>query len=457
MIDARLEELKNKLNETIDHESQYPIFKTAKDWIEEWDFKNHCIDLYTHKIHDYPAMFIPQLARKVIQEFTNEGDTILDIFSGSGTTVLESKILNRNGIGIDLNPLAILISQVKTTPINEQELLSSYELFWKNYLLGNYKIQHFSNIEFWFSSNVIEVFSKIYCAIEKIGNDDLKNLYKIAFSSIIRKLSHCKHSGFKMHKDKDKENIEYTEEQIFNSFHQSFCKVAKGVKDFSKINNTATTKIIIGDSRIYDIKEKVDLIFTSPPYGDSKTTVAYGQFSRLQSQWLGLIGENEKGHVDNIDKELLGGIIKNVDLDDEIIYKSQALFQAITTLKSLLDMNDKKNIERVKDVLSFYIDLNQAMKIQSQKLKLNKYAVFVVASRTVKNVQLNTDLIIAELGREYDLELESIFYRVISNKRMPHSVSATNIRGETCPTMDRESIVILKKKNNVRQRIREIL
>lgn len=441
-------ELQKKLSIQIDYEQQYPLFKTAKDWLEEWDFKQYNINLYSHKIHDYPAMFIPQLARKIILEFSNEGDTILDIFSGSGTTIVESKILNRNAIGIDLNPLAILISKVKSTPIDLELIIQSYQDFWTKYAKLNddhYTVKQFSNIDFWFHDVVIDEFSKICHIFEQFQNKDIKDLYRISFSSIIRKLSFCHHSGFKMHKDKNKEKASYTKQDIMNSFHESFCKVAKGVHDFSQIKNSAESIIIKGDSRLCKTGQQVDLILTSPPYGDSRTTVAYGQFSRLQSQWLGLISEKENGSIENIDQELLGGNIKSVNLDDPIIYKSQSLFQAISTLKQTLDMNDKKHLIRIKDVLSFYIDLNNTLANQSKYLKLNKYAIFVVASRTVKNVQLNTDTIIAELSREYGLELESIFYRMIPNKRMPHSVSATNIKGETCTTMLRESIVLLKK------------
>lgn len=443
-------DLINTLDKNVDYEKEYPIYNNATEWIEEWDFKNNKINLYSHKIHDYPAMFIPQLARKIILEFTDEGANVLDIFSGSGTSIIESKILNRNSIGIDLNPLAILISQVKTTKMSKETILSSYRQFWNYYDListnGQYELKSFANIEFWFNNAVIEEFSKICTIIDLFSDQNVQNLYKVAFSSIIRKLSYCKHSGFKMHKDKKKINLSYKSEKIMSEFHNSFSKVSKGVYDFSAIKNNSTISIIHNDSRIYNTNKDVDLIITSPPYGDSKTTVAYGQFSKLQSLWLGLIGENEKGHVDNIDKELLGGTIKAIDLEDKIIFKSQSLFQAISTLKHTLDMNNRKNVERIKDVLSFYVDLDKAMKQQIQFLKLNKYAVFIVASRTVKNVQLNTDIIISELGCEYGLQLESIFYRQIPNKRIPKSISATNKIGETCPTMERESIVILKKK-----------
>jgi hypothetical protein len=94
------------------------------DWIDEWDFRNCQTKQYTHGFHTYPATFIPQIAKKLISVFSTEGDTVCDIFCGSGTTLVESSLLNRNAIGIELNPLAVLIAKVKTTPV-EPAILKS--------------------------------------------------------------------------------------------------------------------------------------------------------------------------------------------------------------------------------------------------------------------------------------------------------------------------------------------
>lgn len=57
------------------------------DWLMEWTFKERREPLTAHKIHRYPAVFVPELAEKIITMFSKEGDTVLDIFSGSGTTL----------------------------------------------------------------------------------------------------------------------------------------------------------------------------------------------------------------------------------------------------------------------------------------------------------------------------------------------------------------------------------
>ena len=106
------------------YDSGLDIFK----WVDEWDFKSYQTKTYSHGFHTYPAMFIPQVARKLIQVFSSEGETVCDIFCGSGTTLVESSLLNRNSIGIELNPLAVLIAKVKTTPIDPQTLTNSLKL-----------------------------------------------------------------------------------------------------------------------------------------------------------------------------------------------------------------------------------------------------------------------------------------------------------------------------------------
>lgn len=88
----------------------------------DWEFSDADTQYLTHNIHRYSGKFIPQIARQAIQLLTAPGETILDSYMGSGTTLLEAQLSNRNAIGIDLNPLAVLISQVKNMRISEADI-----------------------------------------------------------------------------------------------------------------------------------------------------------------------------------------------------------------------------------------------------------------------------------------------------------------------------------------------
>lgn len=443
--ELKIQEIKKKIYEIDDDEEHYKSDKSIKNWIEDWDYSKYRTDLYTHKIHNYPAMFIPQVARKIILEFSKEGDTVLDIFCGSGTTLVESKVLNRNSIGIDLNPYAILLSKVKTTNVNTNSLIDTYIEFYK-YMYNtsiNFQKVDFKNINEWFSAEVIDIFSKIKSFITQIDDEKISNVFKVIFGNIIRLYSFCKHNGFKLHRDKKKMVMNYCFDEIMDSFFSSFIKVSKSINKINQFHSDV--EIIYGDSRFEKLNKEVDLIVTSPPYGDSRTTVAYGQFSRLQSQWMDIIIENDNGSIKNIDSELLGGKIRDIDLDDDVIYKSNTLKQTIFALQFSLDMKERKNINRVKDVISFYKDLDLTLKNASLSIKENGYFILIVASRIVKEIKTNIDLIISELSYIYGFNTEAIFYRKIPNKRMPLTVSSTNIKGQKTKTMDRESIIVLKK------------
>jgi hypothetical protein len=72
----------------------------------------------THRLHPYPAKFIPQIAADIIQEHTNERHVVFDPFCGSGTTLVEALLHSRRSIGCDNNPIAALVSRAKTTPLS---------------------------------------------------------------------------------------------------------------------------------------------------------------------------------------------------------------------------------------------------------------------------------------------------------------------------------------------------
>lgn len=59
----------------------------------------------------YRGNFAPQIPRNIILNYSNEGDTVLDPMVGSGTTLIECKLLHRNGIGIDINPEAVELTK----------------------------------------------------------------------------------------------------------------------------------------------------------------------------------------------------------------------------------------------------------------------------------------------------------------------------------------------------------
>jgi hypothetical protein len=75
----------------------------------------------THGFYHYPARFSPDIARTVIELFSEPDDLVLDPFMGGGTTIIEGLCVGRRMIGADLNALAHFVTDVRTTPLSESD------------------------------------------------------------------------------------------------------------------------------------------------------------------------------------------------------------------------------------------------------------------------------------------------------------------------------------------------
>ncbi|MBU1037239.1 transcriptional repressor LexA [Patescibacteria group bacterium] len=403
-----------------------------------WDFRGEKTKSYTHGLHTYPAMFIPQVARRLLQNYSKKGDVICDIFCGSGTALIESRLLGRNSYGIDLNPLAIFLAKAKTTAISLSKLQKEYfDLLdrIKKIKKSEIKKPEFPNIDFWFKESIIIELAKIKKAIKKIKNINIQNFFLVGFSETVRLASNTKNGEFKLVRIKEELRERYNP-NVLEIFKKKTENNIKAMSEFEQgVDKKTWTKIIFGDSsKDNGIKENsIDFILTSPPYGDSRTTVAYGQFSRLSAQWIDIFEDQSK--ASKVDNELLGGrAVKELKHSLNSNYLNQTI-----------DQVSKKDEKRAKEVLSFYIDLNKCLKQAHRILKKNKYFSLVIGNRLVKQVRIPTDFIIAELGEEIGFVCEDIIVRNIPGKRMPKKNSPTNISGELEETMNKESIVILKK------------
>ena len=403
-----------------------------------WDYRGENTKTYTHGIHTYPAMFIPQVARRLLENFSQAGETICDIFCGSGSALVESKLLDRNAYGIDLNPFAIFLAKAKTTPINPSKLTNEYfKLLSEIEKIKKRETKKpiFNNIDFWFKEKIIIQLAKIKKAILKIEDENIRNYFMVSFSETVRLSSNTKNGEFKLVRIK-KEKLENYNPDVLGIFKKKTEINIKGMTDFYKdANKKAWTKIIYGDSsKDNGIKaNSIDCIITSPPYGDSRTTVAYGQFSRLSAQWIDIFEDPNK--ASGVDNELLGGKATKT-----LEYTLNSKY-----LKDSLNKIAKIDEKRAKDVLSFYIGLNDCLKQAYKMLKPKKYFCLVVGNRLVKQVRIPTDFIIAELSEKIGFSCEDVFVRNIPGKRMPIKNSPTNIVGALEETINKESVVVLRK------------
>ncbi len=360
------------------------------------DFKGVPASQGLHSIHPYPAMFHFLLVRRFIKEFSSEGEIVLDPFCGSGVSAVEAMLMGRNYVGYDINPLAVLIAKVRTTPIPTEKALKLLGLMLKHDV-KDYEVPRFPNIEYWFDEDVIEELARLRAAIFSVEDVSLQNLFKVAFSETVRLVSRVDRSEFKLVRAKrvKKYDVKLVFSAIARRNIARLCVLSKlplkACVDIQQVN-------VLEGLPLQD--ESVDLVITSPPYGDSKTTVAYEQFSKLSVKWLGL-DEGFKNHQ-------LGAKEK----DYEYVLPSEELNRCLEEIK-------KADPKRAREVYSFYADLYKAFENIARKVKPGKHAVIVVGNRWVRGVELPTDRICASFFRHLGFTHIATLVREISNKRMP--------------------------------------
>ncbi len=193
---------------------------------------------------------------------------------------------------------------------------------------------------------------------------------------------------------------------------------------FARLDNVT---VDVKAERFTPQERTFDVVLTSPPYGDSRTTVAYGQFSTFGNEWL------DVKNARKIDAALMGGV------------KCSSLYHhgLIADFVRQIAKEDKK---RALDVSAFYNDLGDSIKMVAASVKKRGKIVYVVGNRTVKNVQLPTDQFIAEQFEENGCKHLVTYTRVIGNKSMPSKNSPTNEPGKTVNTMLFENIVVCEKR-----------
>jgi len=406
------------------------LIKTRKIRYPEYDYKNVRASAGRNAIHDYPAMLHSKLVESLIAEFSGAGSVIYDPFCGSGTTVVQALSAGYDVYGTDINPLALLIAKVRATDIDAGWVGDALHRLRCDFPSMKPDIPDVKNIRYWFKEDVIEDLGRIRRFISGISDDDLRDFCLVSFSSTVRAVSNNRNNEFKRYR-LSKEKLEEYAPDVFGFFAGTAMRYSSFLARHRLRNNRF--KLYSADTRFpLPFEEKVDLIVTSPPYGDSRTTVAYGQFSSFSLDWIK--GLNPFGDADiSLDRTGLGG----KPMKERRLEISDALCDTLAEV-------EKKDSKRACEVNAFFHDLFLSCRNISTVLKSSSTVCFVVGNRSVKEVRIPMDSIVVDFFEALGLRHLETRVREISNKRMPSLNSPTNVVGKKSPTMREEYIVILR-------------
>lgn len=378
-------------------------------------------------LHPYPATMLPQIGIEILRELGLTYGTMLDPYCGSGSSFAAALEFDFDAFaGCDLNPLALLICRTKFTPVS-MLLIRKWQDYFNTLLFLNamidYDEPHITNGSYWFEPEIFKQLAQLKAEIDQIDDLNVRQLFYVPLGETIRHCSYTRNNEFKLYRIAD---ITHFSVNVLSVFLKTLARV---IKDYSNyyLPKLGSHKIQFTDNFTSLSHQTYDTVLTSPPYGDSKTTVAYGQFSMFANEWLGMSAARQ------LDNRLMGGRTKHA------LYSEGVIQPAIAAIY-------RKSEKRALEVSSFYFDLAHSIREVAQCVKRNGTAIYVVGNRTVKQVELPTDQFIAEQFEQHGFRHLLTYVRRLSNKVMPARNSPTNRSGETVKTMSHEYIVVCENR-----------
>ena len=401
---------------------------------KKYDFTGQSYASVYPNLHKYPATMLPQIGIEILKELNIKTGTLLDPYCGSGSSFasgLECGLTEMHGF--DINPLAVLISKTKFTKVSINELIETKKIFRDNldkFLkneknISSLKQPKITNIDFWFSKKVAENLMVIKHFIDEISDKNIRRFFLIPFSETVRECSYTRNNEFKLFRIKSEDLLNFNPD-VIDIYLKKWDDILQLYQYFYFPKLNEKINISVQYDQFQPSNEYFDVVLTSPPYGDSRTTVAYGQFSTFSNEWLGI------DYARKIDKMLMGGT-KSKDI--------------ITTglISDYISQINEVDTKRALEVTAFYNDLENSIVKVSKSIHKGGKSIYVVGNRTVKNVQLPTDQFIAEKFEENGFKHLITYERALSNKAMPSRNSPTNKAGKTINTMLFEYVVVCEK------------
>ncbi|WP_449245069.1 DNA methyltransferase [Desulfobacca acetoxidans] len=438
------------------------------------DFHNQQSSYASHNFHAFPAKFPPQLPRAFIEALTSANDIVLDPMMGSGTTIVEAFLSGRRGLGIDIDPLARLISQVKVTPLDCKIIYAvGHELFHQASRFVQEKadeLRNFANyrwdaksrefIDYWFAPETQLELAALIKLIEEITDPGLRAFFTVVFSAVIitksggvslaLDLAHTRPHRAKMIINKSGEAVPLmalpeelsprlklltkTLRSALTEFEARFRQNLKGLPEIRSDRFTPT--LCGGNAQCLPLRsDTVDLIVTSPPYASN--AIDYMRAHKFSLVWLGypIVQLSTKR------KEYIG----SEDMTDIHLAELPSHTAGVVATVTLSDKKRGRVLHR------YYSEMTLTLQEMLRVLKPGKAAIVVVGNSMMRGIDTEIPACLAEIGQNLGFEVPRIGIRHLDrNRRMMPAGSKIDRSSQIQQRMHEEYVIGFYKPEIIR-------
>lgn len=368
----------------------------------------------SHAFHAFAAKFPPQLPRVFIERLTEPGETVLDPMMGSGTAIVEATLLGRRAVGADIDPLALRLCRVKTTPLSAERLrqaaqtavISALALLMKPSALGEEIGRRFGArtacfLDYWFLPETRNELMALVMSIEEEPDATVRECLGVLFSSIII----TKSGGVSLARDlahsRPHRVLSKKPRNAIEQFEVRVRKVAGALDGLSAA--AGAVEIHHADARHLPLADSsVDLVITSPPYANA---IDYMRAHKFSLVWFG----EPLDKLSDLRSTYVGS--ENCRHMTENGLPSETANRI--TLLAACDPRKARILQK------YFGDMKRVLAEMLRVLRPGAAAGIVVGPSTMRGVRIETHDHLAEIAAQLGLEVVGIGERKLDrNRRM---------------------------------------
>jgi adenine-specific DNA methylase len=352
-------------------------------------------------IHPFPARMAPDLAIDGLKELSKPG-LVLDPMAGSGTVLRHASDLGHRAIGFDMDPLAVLMAQTWTTPLD-----SKFTQHFANNILAEVKrldenvpltwidedAETTNFTKFWFDTpqrNDLRRISYVLSQISSTNDQEIAaaNMLRIALSRLIITKKRGASLAWDVSHSRPHKVADSVDYDVLPEFENSIKHVLKLLTNHAPKGNVHSQ---LGDARILSSisDNEVDIILTSPPYLNA---IDYMRGHRLALVWLG----HGLSKLRSVRSNSIGAE-RGPDAN-KVLQHNEAIQLAMGELKDLPRRHTLM-------VSRYAEDLRQMMNETKRVLNQDGKAIFVVGNSCLKGTFIRNSDGVAKAGELAGLEL----------------------------------------------------